>query len=217
MDHPSRGENEEVRGEYTLIPVVTTPKISRGDKITLDYYVAGRHPDDNPPEYVRLNVNLDGISVESAQVSQNIVQQWEDDGTSLYLKKEKESIIHRLPEHKRVFSLKFPESMFFPNNSIVDGDDPYSSPPIHGELDIDEDGTPPYKLEIQTAEDQAAGDHEITSTLIYEQDNKAGTDRVQSQIHVNTWYEEYQFWINTIIIVLTLIGVFFPVFRFLLL
>lgn len=215
MSQPDQTGTEEARGDYTLIPVVSTPKINQGDKITLDYYVTGRHPADKPPEYVRLNVNLDGISVHSAQVSQNIDQQWNDDGTSLYLKKEEGLKIHKIPEKGRVFSLEFPEAMFFPNTNFVDENEPYSSPPIHGELDIDENGTAPYKLEIQTDEEQDAGDHEITSTLIYEQDKKAGTDRVRNQIHVNTWYEEYQFWINTIIICLTLIGVLFPVLRYL--
>lgn len=215
MDQTSSQDTKSNQGKYTLIPVVSTPKINRGGQIAVDYYVAGRHPENDPPEYVRLNVNLNGISVKSAQVSQNIAQGWEDDGTTLYLKKEEGIEIHELPAGNSVFSLELPEAMFFPIPDMADEDDPYSSPPLHGELDINDEGGSPYRVEIQTSNDQSAGTHEITSTLVYQQDEKAGTDRVSNQIHVNTAYEEYQFWINTIIIGLTLIGVFFPVFQYL--
>jgi len=211
MCETSINDINEVNGEYTLIPVVSTPKINQGGKITLDYYVAGRHPDGTPPEFVRLNVNLDGIIIKSAHVTQNIAQRWADDGTRIALKKEKGLITHTLPDRRSVFSLKLPETMFLPNPDSVNNEDPYSSPPLHGELGIDGEDTPPFRLEIQTEENQAAGDHEITSTLIYQQDKKAGTDRITNQIHVNTTYEEYQFWINALIITLTLIGVFSPV------
>lgn len=217
MSQTTSEDNETVRGEYTLIPVVSTPKINTGEKIFVEYYVAGRHPSDSPPENVRLNVNLDGLSVQSAWVSQNIAQAWDDDGHSLYLKKENGFARDKISKGGKAFSFKLPEAMFFPLQEAVEEDLPYNSPPIHGELDVDDQGNPPYKLEIQTDEGQAAGDYEITSTLIYQQKNIAGTDRVAKNIHVNTTYEEHQLLINTVIIILTLIGVFFPIFRFLLL
>jgi hypothetical protein len=215
MGQPSPEDDKLIQGKYTLIPVVSTPKINPGGKISIEYFVAGRHPKDNPPEYVRMNINLDGISVKSARVSQNIAQQWKNGGSSLILKKEEGIEICELAEGKSVFSLKLPEAMFFPIPEIADQENPYSSPPIHGELDIDDKGNSPYRLEIQTSDEQSAGDHEITSTLIYQQNGRAGADRVTNQIHVNSKYEEHQFLINTIIILLTLFGVFFPVFRFL--
>lgn len=214
MSQSTSEDSNLVRGEYKLIPVVSNPKINRGEKIHVDYYVAGRHPEDNPPEHVRLNVNLDGLSIKSAQVSQNIAQAWEDDGHSLYLKKEEGIGEDELSKGGTAFSFELPEAMFFPQKNMAE-DNPYSSPPIHGELDINGRGTPPYRLEIQTDEEQTAGDHQITSTLIYQQNEIAGTDKVANRIHVNTIYEEKQLLINATIVALTLIGVFFPIFRFL--
>jgi hypothetical protein len=214
MSQATSEGSETVRGEYTLIPIVSTPKISAGEKIFVEYYVAGRHPSDSPPENVRLNVNLDGLSVQSAWVSQNIAQAWEDDGHSLYLKKEEGFSRDKISRGGKAFSFKLPEAMFFPLQEAVEEDHPYNSPPIHGELDIDDQGNPPYRLEIQTDERQTAGDYEIISTLIYQQNDVAGTDRVTKNIHVNTTYEDYQLLINAVVILLTLIGVLFPIFRF---
>lgn len=214
MSQTEEQEEIEASGEYSIIPVLSTPKINSGEIIELDYYVTGRHPTDNPPENVRLNVNLGGISVDSAQMDQNIAQEWANDGRSITLKKEKEIQTHAVPAEQGVFSLKLPEAMFFPNKQFIDDSDPYPSPPIQGELTINDQGDPPFRLKIQTKDNQSSGDFNITSTLVFQETQTAGTDKVTNQIHVNTLYERYQFWINAIVIGITLAGVLFPMIQY---
>lgn len=197
----STSGSDHCTGQYTLVPIVQTPKIDPGDTIKIDIYLLGAGEiDDNRLDVVYEFDNLinpkDRGEAESAvaiDIDGNI-KTGEDPIQDDLIKTN-----YELPTTGRRFS--FSERLIN-NNPNSETDFPPSK------LGQSHDGNAPLRLNIQTDGNADPGDYALPLIFTY----KAGDEIRQTQHHANiyvkSWVERHKIESTIAVIISGIVAVF---------